>query len=1129
MRFPSNLLMVFICAAIGLHPFDPGLPIVAQDADRPSKIRFFEKSVRPLLLKECSDCHGEKKQESGLRVDRLQSLLQGGDSGPAIVPGDPDQSLLISAVEHAGDLEMPPEQQLKAEQIALLRRWIKSGAVWPAEKVSDTSRIWDRHWAFQRIRLPVVPEVPPDYRRWVNNPVDAFVLQQIIENRLQLAPAADKLTLARRACFDLHGVGPTIEQVQEFEQNRHNDSFTQLVAALLESPRYGEKSARLWMDVARYADNKGYVFFEDKAYPWAWTYRDWLIEAFNEDLPFDQFVIKQLAADLLPNRKSDRDLRALGFLTVGAKFVNNIHDQIDDSIDVVTRGFMGLTVTCARCHDHKFDPIPQADYYSLYGVFRSSHRPIVLPTYEPEPASKEYLQYKQGLESRKEKLQQFVDRQRQIISSDARQRISQYLIATFQRRHHPPTDNFMTLTEKGQINPKMISRYEKYLKQAKKTNHPVWSVWHAYLDLIDTELATRKTAAHSAENSDSNTTAGDQNPLSPEPTEDEFAKIHQKLLKFLNQETNAPINAIVAERFRKSDPTSIQSVANLYESVFHDTLLKRNNGIQLTSAEQDLIDCLEAQGSPAVLPTEFGWGFLDLIPDRPTQGAYQKILKDLENFTKSGPHAPPRAMVLNDRAQLFEPQVFLRGNPHRKGQSVKRQFLTSIPNTESLRQVFPNQQSGRLQLAKAIANDNNPLTARVIVNRVWQQHFGTGLVSTPSDFGLQGSKPSHPELLDWLAHWLMQNGWSLKKLHQLIMTSATYQRSSRPTLTQMEIDPANRLLARYNRQRLSFEAMRDSMLMATGKLNSTLGGKSFKLFQGLTPRRTVYGFVNRMDLPGVLRTFDFPEPMATSGRREMTTVPAQALFFLNHDLVANCAREIANRPDLKSATNDRLKIARIYQLLFARQPTGSETKLGLSFLTPRNISGSKSNWLYGFGSLDPKSSRTASFTELRHFVSGRWQGGPVLPDPQLSWLYHAKDESHPGAAAKLAAIRRWVSPVEGVVSVKGLLEHQPSQGNGVRCYLISSRQGKLGQWQVHHSKTETHVTSIKVKQGDVLDFVSDFNGEISYDQHKWSIKIIHAGHRQTWDSVQEFRGKYVDRLQSYVHALLMTNEFLFVD
>src|SRR5262245_49829188 len=353
---------------------------VAADGKRPDRpptaeqAEFFEKHVRPVLAENCLSCHGPKKQMSGLRLDSREAVLAGGDNGPAIRLGDPDRSPLIQAIRHQGERKMPPKKRLAAAQVDALVAWVKMGAPWPASRPIPVveADVWKRHWAFQ----PVANPTPPNVKQtdWPRTTIDRFILSRLEAKGLRPSAAADRRTLLRRVTFDLTGLPPTPGEVAAFEADRSPDAWAKVIDRLLSAPHYGERWGRHWLDVARYADTKGYVFFEESEYPWAWTYRDYVIRAFNDDLPYDRFLVEQLAADrLVAKGQSDRRaLTAMGFLTLGGRFMSNVHDILDDRLDVVTRGLLGLTVTCARCHDHKFDPIPSRDYYSLYGVFASS-------------------------------------------------------------------------------------------------------------------------------------------------------------------------------------------------------------------------------------------------------------------------------------------------------------------------------------------------------------------------------------------------------------------------------------------------------------------------------------------------------------------------------------------------------------------------------------------------------------------------------------------------------------------------------------------------------------------------------------------------------------------------------------
>jgi hypothetical protein len=665
-------------------------------------------------------------------------LLKGSDNGAVVVPGQPDKSLLVQAIRYTGDVQMPPKAKLPDEAIAHLTEWVKMGAPWPEETVKadaaslSVAEVRRTHWAFQPVKKPSQPAVK--HPHWVKTPIDAFVLAGLEGKGLTPSPAADRRTLIRRVTLDLHGLPPTPEEVAAFESDRSPDAYARLIDRLLASPRYGERWGRHWLDVARYADSKGYVFTDERRYPFAYTYRDYVIRSFNEDLPYDQFVLQQLAADQLPLGEDKRPLAALGYLTLGRRFLNSLPDIIDDRIDVTMRGLQAMTVGCARCHDHKFDPIPQKDYYSLYGVFASSVEPKELPLIGRPEQSEALAAFEKELAKR-------------------------------------------------------TAEVEKYRNEHK----------------------------------------------------DDLAKGNRK---------------------------------------FRDGL--------------------------------------------------RALQKKVEQWQATSPIAPPRAMVLIDKPTPEEPHIFLRGNPRNPGPSVPRQFLEVVAGPQ--RQPF-RQGSGRLELARAIAYRDNPLTARVLVNRIWLHHFGAGLVRTPSDFGLRGDPPTHPELLDWLAATFMHNGWSIKKLHRLIMLSNTYQQASGVDPRLLQMDPDNRLLARMNRQRLDFEAMRDSLLVVAGRLDTLMGGRAVELTTTpFTTRRTVYGFIDRQNLPGLFRTFDFASPDTSTPQRYTTTVPQQALFLMNSPFVIEQARHFLQRPDVAEQTNDEAKIKRMYQLAYSRTAEADEIAIGLRFL-----------------------------------------------------------------------------------------------------------------------------------------------------------------------------------------------------
>ena len=753
------------------------------------------------------------------------------------------------------------------------------------------------HWAF---RFP--PEVNPPIvknKRWARTAIDKFILGKLEKLGLQPAPSADKRTLVRRATFDLLGLPPTPEEVDSFLRDASPDAFARVVERLLKSAHYGERWGRHWLDVARYADNKGYVFFEEKTYPWAWTYRDYVVRAFNEDKPFDRFVLEQLAADQLVLQGDCRTLAALGFLTVGDHFSNNTHDILDDRIDVVSRGLLGLTVGCARCHDHKFDPISQADYYALYGVFASCTEPMVPPLVEAPALKEAYEGFELELIAREHKLREYVETKHRAIVQGARTRIADYLMAVYAQRNQPATENFMLIADVGDLNPTVISRWRATLERAGAMSS-IWAPWHQFAALAQTNFAELAPEVHRAVMKSD--------------------RINPRVAAALS---SAPLQSMkdLAERYA----ALLSSIDKRWQEALSNPAVATAPPRQLPDpAEEELRGVLYGPDAAPDLPAQMDWGFLSLLPDRASQGEFQKLLKDLEQWLMHGPEAPARAMVLNDLPMAYEPRIFQRGNPNRPGASVPRRFL------EVLNPRCFSRGGGRLELAQAIVDPKNPLTARVLVNRVWLHHFGAGLVTTPSDFGLRGEPPSHPELLDWLAREFIRGGWSVKSLHRLIMNSAVYQQACvAPDEKSQSVDAENRLLSRMNRRRHDFETQRDALLAVGGTLDLKAGGPPVALS---TPRRTLYTFINRLDVPPVMATFDFPSPSASCPQRARTMVAPQALYLMNNDFVADCAAAVLRRGDMATLKSRAEKVDRLYALLFSRRPTELDLRWAGDFL-----------------------------------------------------------------------------------------------------------------------------------------------------------------------------------------------------
>jgi len=848
---------------------------------------FFESKVRPVFVDHCVSCHGAKKQQGGLRLDTRAGVRTGGDTGPAIVPGKPDESLLVKAVRHTNpDLKMPPKAKLSAEQVAALEAWVRIGAPDPRDGTQVASiGPASKHWAFQPVVAPAVPTVKS--AAWVRTPVDAFLLTQLEAAGLSPSSPADKRTLLRRAYFDLHGLPPSAEQVAAFEKDTDPKAFEKVVEELLASPRYGERWARHWLDVARYADTKDGVlmFGDDRPRPFAYTYRDYVIKAFNEDLPFDKFVTEQLAADRIPNASPDR-LAAMGFLTLGRMFDGNNHDVIDDRIDVVTRGLLGLTVACARCHDHKYDPLPTADYYSLYGVFANSETPLVPPRLDPAAAGPK--EYEAKYAAAEKAVTDMLEQQFRALTETARTRTPDYLLHVATTEPDPlETAIFFFSLSPDDLRPQIKARWRAYLTKRAVPGDPVFGPWAALLALPPVEFT---------------------------------AQASKVVAALANDKT---VNPLVRAALTTAKLESKADVAKAYGAL----LLKSYEESKKLAGKPDsdlaaLVEVVVGRDAPPYFPKSQTRKYMS----RGETDSFGGKVQELDKIAVRDANASPRAMCLFDSPEVSEPKIFVRGNPSRLGPSIARRNLTIFGGAT----FGPG--SGRLDLAKAIVDPSNPLTARVFVNRVWMHHFGEPLVDAPSDFGVRTAKPTQAALLDHLATSFVAGGWSIKKLHREIVLSNAYRQASADRPDARKLDPENRLLWRANSRRLDFEAMRDSLLTVSGKIDNQLYGRPADAANDPNNRRrTVYATVDRQSLPGVFRAFDFASPDQSAERRTFTTVPQQALFAMNSPFVVVQVRALAARPEVASAADPAGKAKALYRLILQRDPTADETKLATEF------------------------------------------------------------------------------------------------------------------------------------------------------------------------------------------------------
>ena len=730
------------------------------------------------------------------------------------------------------------------------------------------------HWAFQPVTRPSVPAVSG--AAWPSGALDHFVLAKLRENGMQPARRAGRRTLIRRVTLDLTGLPPTPGEVDAFVAADSPGAYRRLVERVLASPRFGERWGRHWLDVARYADTKGYLAGNQaRLFTHSYTYRDYVIDAFNADLPYDRFIIEQVAADKLELGDDKQPLAAMGFLTLGRRFLNNPHDIIDDRIDVVTRGMMGLTVSCARCHDHKYDPIPMADYYSLYGVFASSHEPGDKPFISDAIDPIQRAAFDEERKRREDKLSNYKREQYARVREQVKEQTGDYVWAAH-RATKVPAGKVDELARKAKLDPELTRRWMRHLAKRRESGDPVFAAWFALTKLDAGSFGEQAKAVLGGE------------PLA---------------------------NAHPAVRAALAEAGSLEAAAKSLGQLLY----------KAKSDQPKLREAVHSDDSPAKLSD----GDVNRVMDVEGRQGIRSRKRKFDELEGEHSGAPNRAMVLLDNASPHNPRIFRRGNPGMKGDAVPRRFIAALSHGE--RKPFV-EGSGRLEMAEAIADPGNPLTARVMANRVWQRLFGSGLVITPSDFGVRAEPPSHPKLLDFLAADFVDNGWSLKVLIRGIVTSSTYQQGETVHPKYAERDPGNRLLWQMNRKRLDFEAMRDSVLSVSGNLTLKQGGRSVHIANKPDARcRTVYGFVDRQNLPNLFRTFDFAGPDTTCPQRFTTTVPQQALYLLNSPFIEAQAKRLSARSGVTSA-DDEERIRVIYRLVYQREPSAAELALAKGFV-----------------------------------------------------------------------------------------------------------------------------------------------------------------------------------------------------
>jgi mono/diheme cytochrome c family protein len=1056
---------------------------VAADPPPPTEaagIEFFEKRVRPVLAENCYRCHGPDKQESELMLNSRGAILKGGDRGPAVVPGKPDDSRLILAVRYTDDkLRMPPKGKLKDEQIADLVAWVKMGAPGPKDDAAAVRPSSDfnlaerrKHWVYQ----PVKPVAPPaaKNRDWCHSPIDFFILARLEAAGLSPAPPADKRTLIRRVTFDLIGLPPPPEEVEAFVKDNAPDAYEKLVDKLLASQHYGERWGRHWLDVVRYSETLGFEFDYDLYN--AWRYRDYVIRAFNADLPYDRFVIEHLAGDLLPDPRrhptegTNESILATGFFWMGEGKQTPVDirqeeaDRIDNQIDVLGKAFLAQTVACARCHDHKFDAISTRDYYALSGYLKSSRyqQAFIDP---PERITAKAAQ----LAALKAMVRDLAATELTPAWLDEASRASQYLLAA-RKVMAAPDAKVATAAEFG-LDAARLERWVKALrhKDTAGTDHPLFA-WRqltgdtrdadrfrrhrqALLDLLR-EQADRTSGAQRFEDFRRPTYEGwyvtgdafGPGPARPgdillgEHPERPVARfvprgahsglvsnrlqgelrsrtftIDKRYVHYRVSGKNARVNLVIdgytlimnpmygrltipvqdgpawrtmpvdrwvgrrayielgdstIPMFGLNPPPSTARVPDgpdghvaLEEIVFSDdpdppAAPNRVNLLALDAAKADSPEALAAAYQELMLEALKRWQSGKIAPDSADEIALLNwlvgnglldrdsrpgdpfaTLMEKYRAAESALPAPMRAPALADGTGEDE-SVFLRGNYRTLGDRVPRRppeaVAAATPVTTG---------SGRLELARRLVDPSNPLTARVMVNRIWHHHFGEGIVRTPDDFGRMGQPPTHPELLDYLAAEFVRRGWSVKQMHRLIVLSSTYRQASGGRAS--EKDPENRLLHRMPVRRLEAEAIRDAILAVSGRLNRTMHGPSVLPY--LTPhmegrgrpnsgpldgdgRRSIYLNARRNFLTPMFVAFDYPAVFTTVGRRGTTAVPSQALALMNDPFVVQQARRWADRVLAESGRTAEQRVDTLYSAAFARPPTADESRDALNFV-----------------------------------------------------------------------------------------------------------------------------------------------------------------------------------------------------
>ncbi len=962
---------------------------------------FFESKVRPVLVARCQGCHGagSSPAQAGLRLDSRAGLIAGGKRGPALVAGDPDSSLLIRTIRaSSGVPRMPPDGKISRAEVEALAAWVKLGAPWPTPAVRvpapQTSSV--AHWAWQPPLLPRLPRVRN--QNWVSSPIDRFILAGLEAANLTPAPPADRRTLIRRATFDLTGLPPTPAEVAEFLADTRPDAFSRVLDRLLASPAYGERWGRHWLDVARYADSNGVD--ENLAYVNAWRYRDYVVRAFNQGRPIDRFIREQIAGDLLEDPPGDEGdgVVATGFLSLGPKMlaeddpVKQEEDIIDEQIDTLGRAFMGVTLGCSRCHDHKFDPFPQTDYYSLAGIFKSTRTMLNFKTLaewqELPVAGKEDREKIAGIDRQVQAVQSQLRTVREqataAVLREATRRRSEYLRVARTLADKPQGGLLLPAGAGGAAPVGSITlEAEEYtsgnvLKDRDNYGRGIGVLVNAgqYPNFAEYPV---EIGAGGEWQLDLRYASGDPRPVrilvndrlvSTEAaggTTGGFFPQHQRWAAAVVVRLPAGPNRIRLER-----DSFFPHIDRLLLSPYPGSMPPRTR--QQSATEAGLVPELLGQAeeqlrTSAGRATEIEFTSatgLERAFAPPDREAIRRLEAEIASLEKSRPPVP-RAMAVSDGKPVTM-RVHIRGDYQSLGADCPRSF-PAVLNRQGTDPIPPDS-SGRLQLARWITRPDHPLTARVFVNRVWRWLLGRGLVPSTDNFGTLGDKPINQPLLDWLAVTFVRNGWSLKRLQKDIMLSATYRMSSRYDSVAAARDPDNRLHWRHSRRRLEAEAIRDSILAVSGRLDRTVGGSLLRIgareyvtstankdpISYQSSRRSLYLPVIRSALYEFFTAFDFGDPTVLNGDRASTTVAPQALFVMNSPIVQEESRALATALCADPSLNGTGRARRIYQLCFAREPTAVEVRRALELVAR-------------VAQADPLKAETPEMRELRSWQS----------------------------------------------------------------------------------------------------------------------------------------------------------------